>query len=172
MVPKAAGELARVAGYLTVPDESHDALQELPNGDVNRIAKAYHVAKSHVSRSRRSDAEFIYTPSQITLACMRKADRELVSQMLDLLYGTSSNGDVVKAENGMEVDGEDIQPSMEGLTISTSLSLARRNLEAILDTIDAAIDAVNDDYDLKKVKEVDKMLKSCRNPMRDTESAM
>lgn len=148
------------------------SFQELPNADVNRIAKVYHNAKAHVSRSRRSDAEFIYTPSQITLACMRKADRELVSQMSDLLYGSSANGNDVKAENGMEVDGEDIKPSMENLTISSSHSLARQKLEAILDSIEAAIDDVNDDYDLKKVKEVDKMLKSCRNPMRDTESAM
>jgi cyclin H len=100
---------------------------------------------------------------------MRKADGELVSQMLDILYTSDTNG---KTENGMEVDGEDVKPSTRDLTIGNPHSLARQRLEAILDSIEAAIDNVNDEYDLKKVKEVDKMLKSCRNPMQDHESAM
>jgi hypothetical protein len=97
------------------------------------------------------------------------ADAELVGSMLDVLYGKQSDANGVE-DISMQVDGqaEATPPNQSG----SRASLGRDQLDAVLDAIQATIQSVTDDFDLKKVKEVDRMLKSCKDPMRDTESAL
>jgi cyclin H len=97
------------------------------------------------------------------------ADAELVGSMLDVLYGKQSDANGVE-DISMEVDGQAETNSSK--QSGSRASLGRHQLEAVLDAIQATIRSVTDDFDLKKVKEVDRMLKSCKDPMRDTESAL
>jgi len=55
-------------------------LQSLPDSPVDRPQEIYDTALSHVRASRLTDAELIYTPSQIALACLSLASASFASQ--------------------------------------------------------------------------------------------
>lgn len=54
-------------------------LQNLPDASIEELSRAYEAAVGHVRSARLSDAEFIYTPSQIALACFSIASPTLAS---------------------------------------------------------------------------------------------
>jgi len=55
-------------------------LQSLPDSSVDRPQAIYDTALSHVRASRLTDAELIYTPSQIAIACMSLSSPTFASQ--------------------------------------------------------------------------------------------
>ncbi|KZT06844.1 cyclin-like protein [Laetiporus sulphureus 93-53] len=56
-----------------------DVQQTLPDVSIQELRDAYEKALDHVRASRLTDAEFIYTPSQIALACLSLASPSLAS---------------------------------------------------------------------------------------------
>lgn len=90
--------------------------------------------------SRLTDAEFLYTPSQIGLACFRVAIPGLVDEFLSWRY-------------------ED-DPSVYGVKEERLLNI----LDDIIAMIQGAGTGELDSDALAKVKEVDKRLKRCTNP--------
>ncbi|KAI0778062.1 cyclin-like protein [Trametes elegans] len=56
-----------------------DTAQTLPDTPIEELSKAYETAVGHVRAARLTDAEFIYTPSQIALACFSLASPALAS---------------------------------------------------------------------------------------------
>ncbi|KAH9857898.1 cyclin-like protein [Lenzites betulinus] len=54
-------------------------VQNLPDASIEELSRAYEAAVGHVRSARLSDAEFIYTPSQIALACFSIASPMLAS---------------------------------------------------------------------------------------------
>lgn len=59
------------------------------------LRKAYDAALTHVRASRLTDAEFIYTPSQIALACFSLASPALASAWLRSKTGQGSEESVL-----------------------------------------------------------------------------
>ena len=94
--------------------------------------------------SRLSDVEFLYTPSQIGLACFQLADPNLVSAFLDWRYQSS--------------------PEMYGIS--------RERLDTIVKQIGELIIEHKEEVDLKAVKGIDKRLKMCTNPAKVPGSAL
>ena len=74
----------------------------------------------------------MYSPSQISLACLRMANCSLIDDFLDWQYQEAP--------------------------------VPRDWIVGILDKIESEIHPVADGPDLKKVKDIDKRLKSCTNP--------
>nr|ODN89598.1 cyclin H [Cryptococcus depauperatus CBS 7841] len=109
-------------------------LQDQSDPPTEMILKALPIALNHLSISYLTDAELIFTPSQISLACWRMADKMLVESFLEQRY----------------------QYPLYGLT--------RSRLLEILDQIQEMISSTEGDIDLKKVKEIDKRLRQCTNP--------
>ncbi|KAI0724426.1 cyclin-like protein [Cerioporus squamosus] len=54
-------------------------IQTLPDVSIEELSKVYEMAHDHVRAARLTDAEFIYTPSQIALACFSLASPALAS---------------------------------------------------------------------------------------------
>jgi len=55
-------------------------LQSLPDAPGDQLQETYNIAMTHIRASRLTDAELIYTPSQIALACMSLSSPVLASQ--------------------------------------------------------------------------------------------
>jgi len=104
---------------------------------IDRIQRVIPKALEHLQNSRLSDVEFLYTPSQIGLACFRPTDTSLVDDFLSWRYETDPLIYGVEKDRLMEILGE-IEELIRGVG--------------------------TDEVDLKKVKEVDKRLKGCTNP--------
>ncbi len=81
------GYLARRSGtvqlaYLlirNIADQRGRIRQTLPDVSIEELSKAYETAHGHVRAARLTDAEFIYTPSQIALACFSLASPTLAT---------------------------------------------------------------------------------------------
>ncbi|WVO16712.1 hypothetical protein L204_104393 [Cryptococcus depauperatus] len=143
-------------------------LQDQLDPPAEMILKALPIALNYLSTSYLTDAELIFTPSQISLACWRMADKMLVESFLEQRYTTAFSNTGIP--NGMtddksseKDDGED-----EG-TLNDSYQyplygLTRSRLLEILDQIQEMISSTEGDIDLKKVKEIDKRLRQCANP--------
>ncbi|WWC64757.1 uncharacterized protein I303_107368 [Kwoniella dejecticola CBS 10117] len=133
--------------------------QNQPNPPIDTIQRSLSEALKYLSQSLMTDLEFIYTPSQISLACFHLSNPTLVEEFLRHRYTnfksklTSTPND---AESG-EGDQEDQQELPYGMTQVRLLDILR-DIEGIIKT-DGAID-----IDMKKVKEIDKRLKNCTNP--------
>lgn len=112
--------------------------------NLRSIQESLNPALQHLRASRLTDAEFIYTPSQIALACFRLADSEMVDAFLDWRYDTADPDEV-------EVHGP-------------PYGMERARLAQILGDVGAMIEQGSVDLDLKVIKGIDKRLKSCTNP--------
>ncbi|OBZ78718.1 Cyclin mcs2, partial [Grifola frondosa] len=66
-------------------------IQNLPDAPIEKLRKDYEIALSHVRASRLTDAEFIYTPSQIALACFSLASPSVASAWAHSKFPTSEN---------------------------------------------------------------------------------
>lgn len=133
-----------------------DFLQDANPSSMNRIEAAYFVAQSNLKRSRLSDVEFLYTPSQIAATCFRMADSKIFQAAVDQLLPRQS-------------EPAELQESNKG-----SQLLARESLLEILDRIQAMVEATpaEGSFDMEKVKAADKMVKSAQDPARNNSSAL
>jgi cyclin H len=98
------------------------------------------VACRHLATSRLTDAEFLYSPSQISLACFRLADEELVDSFLDWRYTQGQSED------------------------DLAYGIAKDRLIELIQNIQTLIMDGAEELDLKRIKGIDKRLKSCTNP--------
>lgn len=104
-----------------------------------------------LAKSRLTDAEFLWSPSQIGLACWRLSIPSVVDDFLADKYTTWT------PPNGY-ADDED-----GPLTYPYGIPLDR--LKTILDDIQNTVKN-SPDLEQKQIKEIDKRLKSCINPER------
>jgi len=127
---------------------------------MNRIEAAYFGAQLNLKRSRLSDVEFIYTPSQIAATCFRMADDNLFQTALDQLLPVLPDS----------IGVEETTPSGP---LSKQL-LAREQLLDILTQIQTAIESapVEGSFDMNKVKGADKLVKSTQDPARNKTSGL
>lgn len=110
-------------------------LQSLPNCSPS-TREVYDKALGHVRASRLTDAELIYTPSQIALAAISLVVPELA-----------------------------LQWSASKLTlVSSSSLLSADTLPVVIDGIKSLITSAGHPPDLEAVREVDRRLKLCKNP--------
>lgn len=128
-------------------------LQSTPLGGAGeRAQRALPKALEVLSTSRLTDAEFLFAPAQIALACWRIADKELVDGFLRHKYAA------VEDDGGDEGEGEEEREK------TLPFGIRRAELLRISGEIEDMIRAGEAKHDLKKVKEVDKRLKGCANP--------
>ncbi|KAL1410893.1 hypothetical protein Q8F55_001836 [Vanrija albida] len=126
-------------------------LQDQARPPIDAIQRALPAALDRLQWSRYTDAEFVYAPSQVALACFRIANAELVDGFLEFRYAAAQ-----------ATDGA-------GLPYGTSLE----DLLRLTKEIEAVIrDAGSGAFDIKKIKEIDKRLKSCANPEKTPGSAL
>lgn len=110
--------------------------------------KAYDVAVKHVQASRLTDAEFLYTPSQIALACLSLAAPEMASAW------AASKRDAASPTSA-----------------STPPSSAENPILALLEPIKEMIRSGGSPPNVEAVREVDRRLKICKNPEKVVGSA-
>ena len=125
------------------------------------MESAYLGAQTYLRRSRLSDVEFIYTPSQIAAACFRLADETLFTAAMQKLFPSAAT----------EADPPNVKP------VGTSQPLdllAHQDLVAILVTIQQKIEAVPADgaFDKKQVKAIDKTVRMAQDPARNISSEL
>ncbi|KAL8291802.1 hypothetical protein RQP46_002060 [Phenoliferia psychrophenolica] len=126
-------------------------LQTTETSSADLVAETDLKAQSFIRHSRLTDAEFIYTPSQIALSAYRLANPPLV----DFWIGTK------ESRKGKEVATENEE------------DLARDELVECLDQITEMIqNAIANPVAKEKVKEVDQRLKWANNPEKDPNSAL
>jgi cyclin H len=108
-------------------------------GAGERAQRALPKALEALAASRMTDAEFLFSPAQIALACWRVADRELTDAFLNAKYDAAGEGKV-------------------------PFGIGRDELLRVSGEVEAMVRTGEAQHDLKKVKEVDKRLKGCANP--------
>lgn len=124
--------------------------QEQSNPPISQIQALLPSALLSLSRSSLTDLEFIYSPSQISLACWYTASASLISDFLEWRYST----------------------------LPEAYGMSRDRLVEILEEIKAVILSVGVDeagepgVDLKRVKGVDRRLKGCTNPEKTPGTAL
>jgi hypothetical protein len=118
-------------------------------------------AQNHLQRSRLSDVEFLYPPSQIAAACFRLADGNLVDTTLRTLIPS------------LDDHADDVKQNDSSSSASNGL-LAQQELTNVLKSIQQEIQSVPADgsFDKKKVKAIDKVVKTAQDPMRNKTSAL
>ncbi|OCF44398.1 hypothetical protein I317_01658 [Kwoniella heveanensis CBS 569] len=155
-------------------------MQNQPNPPLEGISKSLPTALSNLSASLLTDAEFIYTPSQIGLAAWHLADPSLVETFLDHRYSTyvpskntstSADDAVVNGSAGdFDPNGTSSNDSAEGNSGESQsegeemYGMKQSRLLHIVSDIEKMIKDGQVEVDVKKVKEVDKRLKQCSNP--------
>ncbi|KAG6842540.1 hypothetical protein C0991_000066 [Blastosporella zonata] len=110
-------------------------IQNLPDSPPD-TRSLYESALTHVRASRLTDAELIYTPSQIALAALSLAAPGLASQWSSSKLQSNSNS--------------------PALTVDTLSTLAG--------AVESVITSLGHPPDLEAVREVDRRLKLCKNP--------
>ncbi|KAJ3554699.1 hypothetical protein NM688_g2974 [Phlebia brevispora] len=116
-------------------------IQSLPDISMEELRKAYETALTHVRASRLTDAEFIYTPSQIALACL-----SLAAPQIATAWAT------------FKQDFAQSSPS------STPSAQPDSGLAAVLEFIKTMILTNGSPPNVEAVREVDRRLKICKNP--------
>lgn len=118
-------------------------LQDQAKPPVELIQRVLPSALESLRWSRYSDAEFIYTPSQVALACFRIANAELVDSFLEFRYAAASTTEGAGLPYGMPLD---------------DLLRLTKEIEGVIRA------AGKGEFDIKHIKDIDKRLKSCTNP--------
>ncbi|ODN99182.1 hypothetical protein I350_07341 [Cryptococcus amylolentus CBS 6273] len=121
-----------------------------PRPPIDDIQKAVPKALLKLTESYSTDAEFIYTPSQIGLACLRMADRNLVDAFLELRYSTA-------AAATLQTNSDEEQPA-------PLYGIEKTRLIEILEQIAKMIESDGRELGKDDVKPVDKRLKGYTNP--------
>lgn len=118
-------------------------LQDQPTPPIDAMQRALPGALDRLHASRYTDAEFLYSPAQIALACWRASNRELVDNFLDWKYESAAS--------------EEGAPQPYGCSVS--------DLRRIIEEVEEVVkDDSGANPELKRIKEVDKRLKACTNP--------
>ncbi|KIK71142.1 hypothetical protein GYMLUDRAFT_148362 [Collybiopsis luxurians FD-317 M1] len=120
-------------------------LQNLPDAHPD-FAKTesvvYDSALAHIRAARLTDAEFIYAPSQIALACVSIVAPELANKWLDS-----------KANTAIPENHSDIPPRPS----TTALSATLHNIRTMIMNTGRV-------PNVEAVREVDRRLRTCKNP--------
>jgi cyclin H len=120
-----------------------------------KIQQVYQSARRNVATSRLSDAELLFTPSQIAIACYHMHDPEIVHTWLSKKAARAR-------ENG---HGDDKDVEDNHLDLET--------LRPVLAEIENLItEQGSKGVSKERVTEVDKRLKYCSNPEKDPNSAL
>ncbi|WWC72167.1 uncharacterized protein I206_106127 [Kwoniella pini CBS 10737] len=131
-------------------------LQNQPNPQVDVIQKSLSEALKYLSQSLLTDLEFIYTPSQISLACFHISNPKVIEDFLDFRYSSFKPNTTPSLDEDQESKDENNQLPY-GMTKDRLLEILS-DIEKVI-KMDGSID-----IDMKKVKEIDKRLKNCTNP--------
>ncbi|GFZ50968.1 hypothetical protein JCM24511_08726 [Saitozyma sp. JCM 24511] len=166
--------------------------QEQPTLNLDLLQQSLPAASAHLSASRGTDAEFLYSPSQIALACWYRASPGLVEGFLEWRYGSyRPSGDTQgiggETRNGIDSAGqsgtstpvpipqeeqnEDTKMVDEQNREKIVYGMEKERLLQVVAEITALIDRV-EEVEIKKVKEVDKRLKACTNPEKVVGTAL
>jgi cyclin H len=155
--------------------------QEQPTLNLDLLQQSLPAASAYLAASRGTDAEFLYSPSQIALACWHRASPGLVEGFLNWRYGSYRPGDTLGVGGGtatgsiggsgtstpvpipQEEQNEEMEMENEPNEEKVVYGMKKERLLQIVAEITALIDRV-EEAEIKKVKEVDKRLKACTNP--------
>ncbi|SCV69838.1 BQ2448_1232 [Microbotryum intermedium] len=134
-------------------------LQTTP-APLESISSLYDRALKHARTARLTDLEFLYSPSQIALSCVRLVDPLAVETWLDAKFDLLS-----KKQSGAGHDEDQEYDRAE---------LDKRGLLKQLDRIAEVIKDIDENgaVDKEKVKEIDRRLKSVSNPEKDPKSTL
>ena len=122
-----------------------DMQQALPDHSMADLERARDGAVKSCKAARLTDLEFLYTPSQIALACFRLADPDLTEAWLLSKHPSAPVPEQM-------INHEQVMGCADDI---------KKDLEAALRPVD-----------LDAVRSVDKRLKFCRNPEKDPSSAL
>ena len=101
---------------------------------------------------RLTDAEFLYTPSQIALAAFYNSDPSLTERWLSAKLSLAERSILRQAsESAIAVD---------------------RLVESTVDPLVSLVTEAKQAVDIEAVREVDKRLKYCNNPEKDPKSSL
>lgn len=129
-------------------------MPDLSDADLNHLLDTvYPKAAATILLLRLTDAEFLYTPSQIALAAFHLADPSMTERWLSAKLALASASTLRK-------DQASPVPAAE---------------ETIRDVVDPIVDLVEKGkkaVDVEMVREVDKRLRYCKNPEKDPESSL
>ena len=129
-------------------------MPDLPDADLNHLLDTvYPKAASTILLLRLTDAEFLYTPSQIALAAFHLADPSLAERWLAAKLALIESSKLRKA------------PPAESPSVEATI---RDIVDPIVDLVEKGKKAV----DVEMVREVDRRLKYCKNPEKDPESSL
>jgi hypothetical protein len=127
--------------------------------ETNRVEIAYGLARGCLKRSRYSDAEFLFTPSQIAAACFLMADSALMQQAMSaLLPSEVSNQDSAAQDvpRGTLLDGSGL--------LKTLLAV-KSEIETV--PVDCTFDAHMD-----TVKAVNQIVRRAKDPAKTETAAL
>ncbi|WWC91870.1 uncharacterized protein L201_006817 [Kwoniella dendrophila CBS 6074] len=143
-------------------------LQNQPNPPIETIQKSLSDALKNLSYCLLTDLEFIYSPSQISLACFHLSDPRLIEDFLDHRYSTFTPkymSELDKVDEASNDDEKDVKKEGEEDLSQLPYGMKQQRLLTILQDIENIIRRDGHiEIDLKKVKEIDKRLKNCTNP--------
>ncbi|KAI0793393.1 cyclin-like protein [Abortiporus biennis] len=117
-------------------------IQTLPDIRMDELRDAYDVALKHVRESRLTDAELIYTPSQIALTCFSLASPSLASAW-------------VRSKH---------TPPASPPTPTSPSPIPETDILELIEPIKSMILQYGTMPDVEAVREVDRRLRLCKNP--------
>lgn len=135
-------------------------LQDSPADFAHLTEAVYPAASAAILSLRLTDAEFIYTPSQIALGAFYLADRSITERWLGKKSLLAMESKLHKKERHTSPDKDDASLSAE--------EISHYLVPALLALIEKAKSSV----DVEHVREVDRRLKYCKNPEKDPSSEL
>jgi cyclin H len=122
--------------------------------DVSHLASStYPKASASILLLRLTDAEFLYTPSQIALAAFHMADPSLTERWLSSKLALASESKLI-ANQAM------FKTTLDSL------------LKDVIDPLVLLVEQAKKAVDVEAVREVDRRLKFCKNPEKNPESSL
>jgi cyclin H len=140
-------------------------------------------ARNNLKQSRFTDAELIYTPSQIAIACLRlssSAGKEMVAKYLEAKNSRAKAAREREREEREEWARKKSKNGKEGTAVvdltddSAEQTILQPNIDGILNEIERLIEEKmrTAHGDVEQVKPIDKKLKLCQNPENMPNSRM
>lgn len=148
-------------------------LQERKNTSTDEIQRALPAALDSLARSRQTDAEFLYTPGQIGLACWFLADEALIRSFLEWRYAnyTPRPSALARTNGAIDTAIGDAEPDEAASEPAQPYGMTQERLLEIISAIAKMISSVVD-TPLARIKEIDKRLKGCTNPEKTPGTAL
>lgn len=147
------------ASRLTVQADGRKCEQTLlaDQSEVDHLVEVtYPKAHSTLLSLRITDAEFLYTPSQIALAAFHTVDPSLTEKWLESKFELSSNSKLRKMPADESIPGtQDILTDIVNPIVALAEAAKAGKLT-----------------DIEKVRAVDRRLKFCKNPEKDPSSSL